>query len=65
MSRCDYRTYLKIAALGNTSLKTHEKCSFTTCKLRFFICFCLVSPALTNLQIGSKKMQLGSFSWKN
>ncbi|MGI9283372.1 MAG: hypothetical protein ACR2PX_27590, partial [Endozoicomonas sp.] len=36
----------KRAALADTSLKNDSKCSFTECKLRFFVIFCLVSPAL-------------------
>ncbi|MGI9281601.1 MAG: hypothetical protein ACR2PX_18495, partial [Endozoicomonas sp.] len=36
----------KRAALADTSLKNDSKCSFTACKLRFFVIFCLVSPAL-------------------
>ena len=35
------RTYLKIAALADTALKTNSKCSFTTCKLGSGSCFAL------------------------
>ncbi|MDU8361290.1 pyridoxal-phosphate dependent enzyme [Pseudomonas syringae group sp. J309-1] len=37
---------VKTTALGNTALKTGEKCSFRTPRLRFFACFCLVLPSL-------------------
>ncbi len=40
------RTYLKITALADPALKMNSKCSFTSCKLRFFVHFCLVSAAL-------------------
>jgi hypothetical protein len=30
--------------VGNTALKIASECSFTTRKLRFLGCFCLVSP---------------------
>ncbi|EGH13661.1 hypothetical protein PSYMP_25059 [Pseudomonas amygdali pv. morsprunorum str. M302280] len=41
----------KTTALGNTALKTGEKCSFRTPRVgrdpgRFFACFCLVLPSL-------------------
>ncbi|MCD5992456.1 GMC family oxidoreductase N-terminal domain-containing protein [Pseudomonas sp. CDFA 602] len=31
----------KVAALGDTALKTGSECSFTTSRLRFLACFCL------------------------
>jgi hypothetical protein len=37
---------MKTAALGNPALKTGSECSFTTRKLRFLACFCLVLPSL-------------------
>ena len=41
-----YTDCVKTTALDNTALKTGEKCSFRTPRLRFFACFCLVLSSL-------------------
>ncbi len=59
------RTYLKMAALGDTVLKMNSKCSLTTRQLRFLVHFCtqgalpsghLVSPALANFETDSSEL---------
>jgi len=50
------RTDLNIAALDDTASKINEKCTFAPCKLRFFVYFCLASPAIANIEVGSNQL---------